>query len=438
MLKMFRCFGGQPTHVQSGQHLPTHIAQEASAVPPPTTSRPRTTLRANEFSERNELPVLTGHRSAETPVIKHAKVFRQPEIDNSGTIEEAAFEAMTAEQKIEWLRRAVPPLPEDEDPGTNLILVGSRSMTRKSALCLALDFAIEHKRDLVPSICRQLTNEYRADDQTFSIMGVPFSRLRLCNWAREGLAPGMPAIVPPRVEDLGKALYQDSSQNVHNTSVMNALSEQLSVIQNRVPESQRITDRQAESEIKAHIATAPASQSAQQGLALVLNRSDRVGHFGNSVKGSLTAMWNYIRTVRDPHIQQNLKSSMVSKLREIGSERPCTVGMITRIIDIPTAIDWSLTQTLSHEHLREELRTLAGAINESVNVELDISNQRRAFARYRQNSTDGSNSNEKELTGLIRERFMHTADIEFSMLRGIDRQVVRTQANHVFPESATL
>ena len=438
MRKMFSCFGGKATTTQPERHVLTHAIQGGSVVPVPSTACPRTTLRANEFSARNQLPSLPRHRSAGTPVVEQANAFRQPDVKKSETIGAARFEAMSAEQKIVWLRKAVPPLPVDEDPGTNLISVGSRNMTRKSALCLALDFAIEHKRDLVPSICTQLTQEYRADDQTFSIMGVPFSRLRLCNWAREGLEPGTPTTVPPRVEDLGKALYEDNSQNVHKPSVVNALSAQLSVIRNRVPEGQRITDQQAEIEINAYLRSAPASQFTQGGLASVLNRTDCVADFGDSVKSSLTAVWNHIRNVRNSQIQQNLKASMASKLREIGRESPCTVGMITRIIDIPTAIDWSLTQTLSHEHLREELRTLAGAINEAVNVELDVSDQRRALARYQLESEDGHNVDDQEITGLIRERFMHTAEIEFSMLRGIERKIVLTEANHVFPVSATL
>lgn len=109
--------------------------------------------------------------------------------------------------------------------------------------------------------------------------------------------------------------------------------------------------------------------------------------------------------------------------------------MIERIIDIPTAIDWSITQKISVEHLRIELQTLAGTINEEF--EREIADYIGSIRREAGDSHITGNP-EEIFTAMKRDRFLQTADIEFGMLRGIDCREVAAHAEQIFPKDLTL
>jgi len=171
-----------------------------------------------------------------------------------------------------------------------------------------------------------------------------------------------------------------------------------------------------------------------------------MGHFGESIKGTLCILWNYIRAVLDLDTRHQLKESMAAKLIEIHAESPCSTGMIERIIDIPTAIDWSITQKMSVQHLRDELQRMAGAVNESCDADPDINflvDQATAIKFSAEEVKDKGPTEaltmlEKEITTLKRNRFLHTAQIELFTLRGIDSKLVKTVAESIFPEHVSI
>ncbi|MES2832097.1 MAG: hypothetical protein V4695_08905 [Pseudomonadota bacterium] len=357
------------------------------------------------------------------------------------SISDANFNAMDLAGKIRWLRRSAPPLPEGSDPGTNNIEVGPRVMTRRNVLCLALDYAIQGKKEEVPAICRQLITEYQAQDMNFLVLGIPFSRNRLCDWAREGLAVETHVAAAPEVQDMGKQLYNDNNQNVHAASVVIAMAAQLTTIRNRIPTSKNLSHAAAEAEIKSYLNTLGHGRAALKGLQIVSQRPEEITNFGESVQGCLTVLWNYIRAVEDPEMRLHLKESMAAKLGEIHREQPCATGMIERLIDIPTAIDWSITQKITLQHLRNELQTMAGAINESCDADDDMRTQAEiAVAEAQSDASKGQVEAclDRETTKLKRDRFLHTARIELGLLRGIDQQLITAEAERIFPENMIL
>ena len=356
---------------------------------------------------------------------------------NKHQISEKRFASFSNEKKIEWLRRAVPQLPNNLSPCESPIMVGARRMNRKSALCFALEYSIKSKRGAVAAISRQLTGEYPADEARFSVFGVPFDGIRLRDWARSGIDQGIPGPPPPEmINDLGKSIHKNNSENVHDSRVKAFLLAQIECIRDRVPASDRISEQQAETEITAFLQTTCLSSKALSGMKRVTERSDTVDDFKDNVRAHLGILWNYIRSMPDQPTQELIKASLATKLREIHDEAPCGTGMITRLVDVPTAIDWSLTTHISQEHLQEELRTLAGAVNESCGTDPDLADQARTFASIKQLAVGSVTNDEFETQKLIRERFLHMADVEFGMLRGMDRSLVRREAVRVFPENA--
>ena len=226
-------------------------------------------------------------------------------------------------------------------------------------------------------------------------------------------------------------MYVSDPQNVHNERVVKAHVEQLTKIRQRVTPNRRIDIASCENELTILLSTVPNRAAALHGLTLVQGRNDVISRFGVSVRATLTDVWNYIRETSDNELRSHLQLSLVAKLREINKERPCSVGMIERLIDTPTAIDWSITTALSTEHLREEMRTMAGTVNNTF--EDDIA-EHIALIRAGQEPSDSNVDCENILTMLKRDRFLQTADIEFGMLRGIDRKIVSREADRVFPK----
>ena len=346
------------------------------------------------------------------------------------------FNSLTQKQKIDWLVACVTKIRARENHEQQYIVAGPRCLTPREAMTYALELAFESSRPDVQIISQQLLGEYSNRHRQFLFFGIPFDKIYLERWARNEIRGGSnisvdDSPVSPEIADLGKAMYMNDSQNVHNARVVKAQVAQLTKIRERVSLHRRIDTTACENELKLLLSTVPNSIAAANGLALVQGRNDAISHFGVSVRAALTDVWNYIRETSDDELRSHLQLSLAAKLREISNERPCGVGMIERLIDTPTAIDWSITTAISTEHLREEMRTMAGTVNNTFEEEIS---EHIALVRAGQGSLDSNVDCEQILTKLKRERFLLTADIEFGMLRGIDRKIVSREADRVFPE----
>jgi hypothetical protein len=350
-----------------------------------------------------------------------------------------SFERKTADQKIAWLLEASPELRGEQYHSSSKIKAGARLMTDKEALCYALEVALESSRGMVPLICTRLLQAFPAETIRFPIFGIEFERSRLTEWSTVGVAPSHPSasggVVSPEMQGLAAAMGNTGVQNVHAPTVVIGIADQLMKIRTRIDGSKKVTQREAEAEIAAYLKAQHATPDALAGFAVVAAREDVISSFDESNKTCLGILWNYIRLVSDPSLQALLKASMLTKFVEIQRERPCGLGMIERLIDIPSGIDLSLAQAISLADVRFELQTLAGKVN--VDLEQEAA-EYIAMVRQEVGQNHITGDPDAVFASMKRERFLQTAQVEFCLLRGINRSVIKAEADRIFPEGTIL
>jgi len=357
-------------------------------------------------------------------------------------ISDNAFDQKSAARKIDWLLRAVRESREGRNLYLSQIAVGSRRLSNKEALCLALENGIASARDKVPEICEELIVRYEAEEVKFTLFGVAFPQSRVAEWSRHGLT-NVDGVTGNNdaVEDLGnleKILHVNNSQNVHSPETMIAMANQLRRIANLVPEEMRVSRKVAEKEIRDYLRSRPSHGVPLAGYKIVEGKQAELINFGCSTRDALTIMWNYIRAVSDQELQTNLKNAMVVRLIEIAEEGPtgpCATGTISRVIDIPSGVDLSLAQIVSVQQLRDELQIMAGRVSE----EFDAENEEYVdMIKLEAGAPHIVTDTDVQMTAMKRERFLITADVDFGLIRGIDRQLVRMHTERVFPEGTML
>lgn len=351
------------------------------------------------------------------------------------TVSEQAFSAMSNSQKTQWLVASAQRIRDDENCMQQHIIVGDRKLSGREAVTFALELASQFNRRQVPAIARRLLEDY--PNPHFYFFGVRFESTRLEGWAREGIQSASEVEVTPQVQDLGKLLYENNSQNVHAGEAKAAQVAQLQRIKQRVVPGLCISTSSAEKEIHDYLTASAANiEQAQRGFNKVKALTDGVAGFNNqSPRDCLTLVWNYIRQISDDQLKADLGSALKTRFNELGREQICALGTIERMIDVPTGIDWSITAKISTEHLREELRTLAGTVNNGF--EDEIKDYMRTV-RDAVGTSEVTGNPEAIFTSMKRDRFLATADIEYGILRKLDRAVVATQAKHVFPADIVL
>ena len=158
-------------------------------------------------------------------------------------------------------------------------------------------------------------------------------------------------------------------------------------------------------------------------------------NFGESVSSCISLVWKYIRSVADTTLRDQLKSSLAAKFHEIGSENFCAVGMIERIIDTPTAIDFSITGGIFIDDIRSELRSLAASVNEQME---DEHRDYLAILRNEAGALHIDGDPDEIFSVLKRDAFIQAAEVAFCKLRGLPKSTLVTEANIIFPVGLVL
>jgi hypothetical protein len=275
----------------------------------------------------------------------------------------------------------------------------------------------------------------------FTVFGTEITRQRIAKWAHSidlpvGHAERQPQ---PSVHDRTSPgyltttlLYNRRGGNVHQPGVLNAMTMQ--------HERMRAKIRAANGEKSVDVAMKEAEVFLETNFLAELGFkrvASSYGCYGRYPKDSLALVWNYICVVENPQIKEQLKESLAAKLVEIAKENPCSDGMIERIRDIPTAIDFDICTDMSVEvgALRDEMQKIAAAVSEKCDVDnadfLEILKQ-----------PGPSNRRDVEvdwvLTEVKREKFLHAVDVEFRIFRGLPAHDVALVAEQVFPAGMTL
>jgi hypothetical protein len=376
------------------------------------------------------------------------------------------FINLPPEGKIRILLKLAPPPPKGKEPLPRQITraenyLGSRTLTRRDALCMALELAIEHQPGSMEHIARRLLSEYHAA-MHYSLFGTMVTRKRLEEWVRgipDAQAETQFSAPEHHVQDNLHAT-ENPRQNAHDPQIESTFQRQMRILQNRVPWHSMVSQEETIRQITELLQATRSSRQARRGLDLIYRRrAYQVAQFNLSQMEALRTVWSYIQGVKDESLQRRLTNSLVVKLREIGEEQPCGHGLVERLADVPTAIDFSVTHQLSIPALRDEMCALAARECEAMELCRD---EEIAMLRSYEQLVSGSDAAPRGLsvpmgiTGgaslvgdvdeadpmvdaqIKRECFLNDAQTEFVLLRGLDRGLVLQNANAVFPEDALL
>ena len=349
------------------------------------------------------------------------------------------FDRKSDAGKITALLKASPAIAFDQLPSAEKIRANKRLMTDKEALCYALELALTSQRSRVPEICNRLLLAYPSPMVVFPVDGIEFDRKQISEWAQPG-GLQMPVYaqdkpVKPEFTALGMAMHRRDPQNVHSNQVVIALAAQLTSIRARVSRAQSVSQTQAETEIADYLRTNREYRRATDGFRATCARDEANPNFGISIRGCQALIWNFMRSSPEQETRELLKSALAAKLSEIAVEQPCAIGMIERLIDVPTAVDVSNTNRLSLPALRAELQALAARVNEQIETE---EADYIAMVRNEVGEAHINGDPEEFLSVLKRDRFLQMAQFDYCVLRGVSRAVLEEEANRIFPEGLTL
>lgn len=221
-----------------------------------------------------------------------------------------------------------------------------------------------------------------------------------------------------------RTLRASDRQNVHSSAVRNQMNAQLQLMKNA-------TQGTGVSQDLAFAEIARCLQNDYNAHSAFNRNFGPAGRLLNTpVADDLVTLWNYIRSRPVQPLKRQLEASLIAKFHEIEMEGPCTVGIHQRILDVPTAIDWTFEPPPSADQLREELQRLAARISEEWD---ENSGQIQHFVHSEISTGNAVGNPEQILSELERDRFMQTADIEFRLLRGLPGALVKAEAERVFP-----
>jgi hypothetical protein len=349
------------------------------------------------------------------------------------------FERKSDAGKINALLKVSPAIAFDQLPSAEKIRANNRLMTDKEALCYALELALKSQRSRVPEICNRLLLAYPSPTVVFPVDGIEFGREQITEWAQPGRlqtpAYAQERPVKPEFTALGRAMQRRDPQNVHSNQVVIALAAQLTSIRARVSNAQSVSQTQAETEIAEYLRSNHEYRRASDGFRATCARDEVNPNFGTSIRGCQVLMWNFMRSLPDQETKELLKSALAAKLSEIAIEQPCAIGMIERLIDVPTAVDVSNITQLSLPALRAELQALAARVNEQIETE---EGDYIAMVRNEIGEPHINGDPEEFLSVLKRDRFLQMAQFDYCVLRGVSRTVLEEEANRIFPEGLML
>ena len=124
---------------------------------------------------------------------------------------------------------------------------------------------------------------------------------------------------------------------------------------------------------------------------------------------------------------------MKNRLIEIGRSGICGLGLTERIIDIPTGVDWSVTNAISQEQLNIEIAQMAGDINEEYEAMYGEEADTDRNAAANAGDTTLAGDIEARINEIKRDMFFAKAKVELVLLRDLDEAFVRREISNIFP-----
>lgn len=351
------------------------------------------------------------------------------------------FPTLSPSKKIQALLESAANTADGWNAEPQNFNVGSRNMTKKECLLMALELALEHQKPLVPAISQRLLTDLPDDTAKFLILGVNFARERVVAWSRDQGLPVETGAARPVVEVKPILKAVSNAQNVHDSDVRGHFVEQFNLISARVARPVSVND--AVAGITGFLNSTRTSDndvrvsSALRGLREVTIRDEAARGFALSPAQTLAVVWSHIENT-DDELKILLRDALKNRLVEVGDKRVCALGLTERMIDIPTAVDWSVTHGISQEHLHVEIATMAGDINEEYEAMFGADADTHRAAAEAAGDTRQLGDIEERINTIKRDMFIAKAKVELALLRNLDETFVNDQIRNIFPSGEAM
>ena len=196
------------------------------------------------------------------------------------------FRTMRDKEKIEALLEAAANMADGWHVQPQNFQMGFRNLNKKDCLLMALEFALDSQRQLIPAISQRLIHEMPADTKKFLIKGVNFNHDRVSAWSKDQGLPAKRGTAREVVEFQGSMGENGQEQNVHDRRVRGNFLRQLQLIADRV--AAPMSAAEAAVDITNFLNPTggqvedDALRFALTGLERVMERTDVAGEFGSS------------------------------------------------------------------------------------------------------------------------------------------------------------
>lgn len=206
----------------------------------------------------------------------------------------------------------------------------------------------------------------------FSLRGEPCTRRDIEFWVRN-IRNVERWVVPSG--DASTALAQslnqemranNNTQSVHNTAVMVTGNKVYDLLSRRAGKLPGISAQDLSTQIEGLFVGKNNRQILQTGLNRVINDREVSTSIGvpTTPANVLKMLWQYIQHHENPIIRESLKEALLIRFSEIGSEAPCHVGRLERLLDVPSGIDERMNVFGRQRQIQADVGTIAAAVNE--------------------------------------------------------------------------
>ena len=341
------------------------------------------------------------------------------------------FDTLPVSTKIGVLADVAATMPSRADDRRPHLQIGARPLGRQDCLELALELALVHQRDSVPAISRSLL-DLQSVNATVSLFGMNFKRARITAWADSRDLPEKFSNTE-NSQQLDRQLLLNDEENVHAAPVLQHGLQQIRQMQ--CQGNQSLSVDQTYRQIAAYLRSTGAPQSSFDGIARVRTMPDQIPHFNITLDTAIVIVWGYLKAQAMSPLSVPLHAAFVARLVDIAETQPCGLGMLQRLVDTPTAIDFSMTTPISVQALRDEVAALAAEVNEEFDALYGDGAELQLRAAPPQPDSSDSTLRVSEIK---RAMVVQRAEVELVVLRKLSPELVKQVVDQVFPEGMVL
>ena len=131
-------------------------------------------------------------------------------------------------------------------------------------------------------------------------------------------------------------------------------------------------------------------------------------------------------------------AAFIARLVNIGETRPFGMGMVQRLIDTPTAIDFSMDMPISVEALREEVAAMAAEVNEEFDALYGEAAEAAGAQLPAQLPASRVRDPSNGISDIKRAMLLQRAQVELVVLRKLSPELVKAAIDRVFPAGMML